>query len=177
MIKSAKKAIRAVLGNATINDEELLSTIIGVEDLLNSRPITYQTANPEDDLPLTPNHFIHGRVGGHFAPKSVDTTSFSPRSRWRRVQELVRHVWTRWMKEWIPALARRPKWNKVQEDMKKGDIVLVIEPNTPRGNWSLGRVVAVYPGADGHVRTVQLRMRGTTLVRPISKLCPLELTC
>ena len=40
MIKAAKKA-----------DEQLMSTFIGAESLSNSRPITYQTANPNDDTP------------------------------------------------------------------------------------------------------------------------------
>ncbi|MCG8047968.1 MAG: hypothetical protein N0E48_20505 [Candidatus Thiodiazotropha endolucinida] len=95
MIKSAKRAINAILGNADITDEELMTAIIGAEGLINSRPLTYQTANPSDDVPLTPNHFLHGQVGGEFAPTSVDQTSFNPRKRWRRVQELVRHFWHR----------------------------------------------------------------------------------
>ena len=44
MIKSAKKAIGAVLGNADVNDEELMSAFVGAEDLINSRPITYQSS-------------------------------------------------------------------------------------------------------------------------------------
>ena len=54
MIKAAKKAIRAILSNADINDEELMTTFIGVEALLNSRPLTYQSADSKDATPLTP---------------------------------------------------------------------------------------------------------------------------
>ena len=81
MIKAAKRAILAVLHNADINDEELHTTFVGVEDLLNSRPLTYQSSHPSDDLPLTPNHFLHGRVGGEFAPETVDTVDFVARKR------------------------------------------------------------------------------------------------
>ena len=91
MVKSAKKAIKAILGQADINDEELMTAIVGAEGLINSRPLTYQSANHADDVPLTPNHFLHGQIGGQFAPMSVDETQYSPRKRWRRVQELVRH--------------------------------------------------------------------------------------
>ena len=63
MIKSAKRAIDAILGNADINDEELMTAIIGGEGLINSRPLTYQSENPADDVRLTPNHFLHGQVG------------------------------------------------------------------------------------------------------------------
>ena len=62
MIKAAKKAIRAILRNADVNDEELTTTFVGVEALLNSRPLTYQSADPRDATPLTPNHFLHGQI-------------------------------------------------------------------------------------------------------------------
>ena len=62
-MKSAKRAIKAILGHADINDEELMTTIIRAEGLINSRPLTYQSACHIDDVPLTPNHFLHGQIG------------------------------------------------------------------------------------------------------------------
>ena len=56
-----------------------MTAFIGAEWLLNSRPITYQTANPCDETPLTPNLFRYGQVGGTFAPDSVDETEFQPK--------------------------------------------------------------------------------------------------
>ena len=76
MIKAAKKAIYAILGSADITDEELLSAIVGAEGLINSRPLTYQSADASDLIPLTPNHFLHGQVGGRFAPDSVSFVQF-----------------------------------------------------------------------------------------------------
>ena len=99
----------SVLGSADITDEELLSAFTGAEAHMNSRPLAYQSANLKDNLPLTPNHFLHGQVGGKFAPESVDKTDFHPRKRWRRVHELVRHFWHRWLQERIPTLNRRKK--------------------------------------------------------------------
>ncbi|XP_044172109.1 uncharacterized protein LOC122956527 [Acropora millepora] len=72
MIKAAKRAIFAILGSADLNDEELMTAFTGAEALINSRPLTYQSANPSDDVPLTPNHFLHGQIGSQFAPESVD---------------------------------------------------------------------------------------------------------
>ena len=83
MIKSAKRAINAILGNADITDEELMTAIIGAEGLINSRPLTYQSTDPADDVPLTPNHFLHGQIGGQFAPTTVDDTQFNLRKIWR----------------------------------------------------------------------------------------------
>ena len=109
MVKSAKRALNAIVGNADLNDEELMTALIGVEALMNSRPLTYQSAHPGDDVPLTPNHFLHGQVGGEFAPSSVDDAGFNPRQRWRRVQEVLLHFWWRWMREFLPTLSGRQK--------------------------------------------------------------------
>lgn len=174
MIKAAKKAIYAILGNADITDEELLTAFIGAEALINSRPLTYQSADSRDVVPLTPNHFLHGLVGGTFAPETVDTTDFNPRKRWRRIQELIRHFWQRWIKEWLPGLNRRNKWTKTEKDLKINDIVLVMNPNLQRGHWPLGRIVDVFPGKDKHVRVAKVKIGQNLLVRPITKLCPLE---
>ena len=70
MIKSAKRAIRAILGDAEIADEELHTTICGAEGLLNSRPITYVSSCPDDMVPLTPSYFQVGNLGGQFAPEA-----------------------------------------------------------------------------------------------------------
>ena len=175
MVQAAKRAMNAILGKAGINDEELLTAITGAEALLNSRPLTYQSASPADDAPLTPNHFLHGQIGGQFAPTSVDDTEFHPRKRWRRVQELLHHFWKRWIQEWIPGLNARKKWFKSQRDVQIGDVMIVISPDTPRGNWPLGRVLDVYPGKDGHVRVAKLQVGSGTLTRPVTKLFPLEL--
>lgn len=99
MIKSAKQAINAILGNPDLTDDELMTTIIGAESLINSQPLTYQTSDPLDEVPLTPNHFLESQIGGHFPPTAVDETDFNLRKRWRRIKELVRNFWYRWLME------------------------------------------------------------------------------
>ena len=103
MIKSAKRAIMAILNNADVKDEELVTAFCGAQVLINSGPLTYQSANIKDNVPLTPNHFLHGQMGGQFALAVVDGIPHDPKKRWWRAQELIRHFWHRWLKEWIPS--------------------------------------------------------------------------
>ncbi len=155
--------------------EELHTAVTKAEGLINSRPVTYQSANPNDIVPLTPNHFLIGQMGGNFAPTQiVDNTKFSLNQRWRRIQELIRHFWSRWMIEWLPTLQGRRKWKREQPNLKVGDVVLVVSPDTPRGSWPLGRITELFPGRDGHVRVVEVKVNGKLLRRPIAKLCPLQ---
>lgn len=81
MVKAAKKSIYGVLSCSDVTDEELITVVTGAESLLNSRPLTYQSANIKDDVTLTPNYFLHGQMGGQFAPENVDTTRLNPRRR------------------------------------------------------------------------------------------------
>ena len=69
-------------------------------------------------------------------------------------------------------LNTRPKCTDVVKDLQKGGIVLVLEPNLPRGKWPLGRIVDTYPGKDGHSRVVKVQCGEKTVVRPIHKLVP-----
>ena len=174
MVKAAKKALYAVLGNSDVTDEELITACAGVESLMNSRPLTYQSAHPQDDVPLTPNHFLHGQVGGQFAPENVDTQPFNPWKRWQKVQDLISRVWSRWLTEYLPTLRIRPKWTETVKDLKEGDVVLALEKDVPRGRWPLGRILETYPGRDGHSRVAKVQCGDRTLVRPIHKLVPLE---
>ena len=46
-----------------------------------------------------------------------------------------------------------------------GDLVLILHENLPRNLWPFGLVIRIYPGADGHVRTVQVKtLRNVRLV-------------
>ena len=58
---------------------ELMTALTEVEALINSRPLICQSTNPADDVPLTPNHFLIGQVGGDFAAQIVDKTVYNPR--------------------------------------------------------------------------------------------------
>ena len=143
--------------------------------MINSRPLTYQSANPEDTTPLTPNHFLLGQMGGNFAPEVDQGTCYNPKKRWRRIQELNRHFWHRWMTEWIPSLSARKKWFHERKNLQVNDVVLVVSSDSHRAHWPLGRVIEVYPGKDGLIRSVKLQVGDKQLVRPVVKLCPLEL--
>ena len=61
-----------------------------------------------------------------------------------------------------------------KRDVQVGEVVLVISTDTPRGKRPLERVLEVYPGDDGRVRVVKVLVGQGTLIRSVTKLCPLE---
>jgi len=66
----------ALLKDADMSDEELMTTFSGAETLIKSRPLTYQSAEVIDNIL---NHFLHGQMGGQFAPKAINEVSYNPK--------------------------------------------------------------------------------------------------
>ena len=88
------------------------------------------------------------------------------------------------MKEYLPSLIERKKWRTPKENLKVGDLVLLVDTNYRRGEWPTALVV---------VRTVRVKTMSTVatyvkrqkrrdiktsytvLTRPVTSLCRLEL--
>ena len=175
LIESAKNAIKVILGDVDVTDEELHTAICGAERLLNSRPIRYVSSDPNDLSPLTPSHFLVGEVGGPFAPEVLDhEQSYNPRKRWHHVQQLLAQFWKRWRQEFLPSLNLRKKWFHARHSLKEGDVVLIVDANASRGEWPLGRVIETYPGYDGLVSLVKVKTKNKEYLRPVHRLCPQE---
>ena len=175
MIKAAKRALRSALATAELTDEELHTAIVAAEDLINSRPLTTVSADAADLEPLTPQHFLAGRCDPPLPleEKLNATEQVHPRDRFAVVQRTVKEVWRRWLLEFVPLLNQRRKWRKTQKNIAVDEVVLCIEPDTPRGSWPLGRVRRVFPGPDSCVRVVDVEIRGKIYRRAIQRLIPL----
>ena len=97
------------------------------------------------------------------------------RSSWRAAQRLADIFWLRWVKEYLPELPHRREPHGRGHQVKIGDLVQIIDQNLPRNVWIRGRVIAVYPGPDDIVRTVDVQTKGGVLRRPVRKLVILPL--
>ena len=62
MVRSCKKAMIAIVGNRTLTDDVLSTTMCLVEQILNSRPLTSVSDDSDDLEALTPNHFLLGHA-------------------------------------------------------------------------------------------------------------------
>ena len=143
LVRSAKTALKAVLGTQTVRDEVLSTTLREVDSMLNARPLTHLRWHPSNRGPLTPNHFLLGRPHPHIPPGLFDDTGGLSRRRWLRAQKLAQQFWKRWLREYVPSLIERTKWVKKERNVAVGDVVLVVDDKSPRGNWPVGEVSKV----------------------------------
>jgi len=173
-IRTVRKVLTALLKEQTLTDEGLLTLMCEVESIVNGRPMTKISDDPRDCEALTPNHLLLLRSGPVLPPAAlVKEDQYS--SRWRQVQYLADVFWRRWLREYLPSLQQRQKWNSTKRNFAVGDVVLVVDEKSPRGTWPLGRVQEVYPNrSDGLIRRVKVKTMKSTLERPIDKIVLLE---
>lgn len=174
-IKSTKYHLRRVASNSSLTFEEFYTLLTQVEAVLNSRPLTPMSTDPNDFTPLTPAHFLIGRSLNSVADPDLTHLPESRLSRWQLIQRLHQHFWKRWSKEYISELQQRTKWKNPFKQIKEGALVLIKEDNLPPFKWKLGRVTSVHPGADQIARVATVKtLTGNTRIT-VTKLCPLPI--
>lgn len=58
MIRSIWRVLKSVLHQQQLDDDSLHTILCEVEAILNDRPITQLSEDPNDLEPLTPNHIL-----------------------------------------------------------------------------------------------------------------------
>lgn len=173
-VKSTKYHLNRVLGNCNLTFEELTTTLVQIEAILNSRPLSPLSSDPEDMTPLTPGHFLIGRPLIALPEQNFEDYPVNRLTRFQRIAQLRQHFWTRWSKEYVSELQQRVKWRSCKYSLKNNTLVLLKEDGIPPLKWKLGRVVAVHPGpSDGICRVADIRTVNGVVRRSFSKIVPL----
>lgn len=172
-IKSTKNLLYRQVGTHILTFEELSTLLCRIEAVLNSRPLTFLSLDPNeaDQCYLTPGHFTTGRMLLTPPEEEVDETlSTTIRQRWRRVQQLSQQFWRTWSHQYLHQLMQRDKWTSATKNLQPGDLVYITGIKTSPLTWPLGRIQEVYPSQDGVVRVAKIRVGNGSLTRPINKL-------
>ena len=77
------------------------------------------------------------------------------------MESLAEQFWDQLIQLFVPTMVHQSKWKREQEDLKIGDVVLVLDGVHVafKGKYRLARVVEVYPGQDGKVRKVGIAFK------------------
>ena len=170
-IKQAKVHLRRVAGLANLTFEELTTMFAQIEAVLNSRPLTAMTQDPNDLTVLTPGHFLLGREVTAIPEPSLVDHNTARLSRFQRISQLKQHFWKRWHIEYLTQLQQRRKWQKGTTSIQPGQLVIIKDENLPPLKWKLGRIVTTHPGTDGIVRSVTIKTSSGLFTRATTKIC------
>lgn len=172
-VRSTKQHLTRVLGTHVPTYEQLLTLIIRIEAVLNSRPLTALSSDPNDLEALTPGHFLIGRPLVQVPEQALHDIPDNRLKAFNWHQAMLQRFWRRWRSEYLTMLLPKSKWITSKPNIAVNDLVLINEPNAPPLEWPLGRVIKLFPGNDGVVRVVEIKTARNTLVRPVNKLCRL----
>lgn len=172
-VKSTKYHLRRVAGNTILTFEELYTLLTQIEAVLNSRPLTPMSSDPNNLIFLTPAHFLIGRIAP--ADPTLTDVPESKLSRWQLIQSLQQHFWKRWSKEYISELQQRSIKKNLTMPITEGSMVLIKEDNLLSFKWKLGRVISVHPGKDKVARVATIKTSTSTIRIATAKLCLLPI--
>ena len=170
LVRSVRRVFTSLAQKVIFTDEELVTLVAEVEAVVNSRPLTPVTFVENIERPLSPNDLLVLNPDSNL-PLAETGTADAYSKLWKRIQFYADQFWKRWVKEFLPTLLPRSKWLELKRNVSINDVVLIVDENTPRSQWPLGRIVKTYPDSKGIVRTVSIRTRSTEQKRPISKVC------
>lgn len=175
-VKCFKHHLYRVIGDLLFTFEEFNTFIIEVEAILNSRPLTAMSADPNDLIALSPAHFLIGTSLITVPEHDFTKVPISRLSNWEHIQRVKQHFWGRWSKEYLNELQQKYKWfTKEENNIKIGALVMLKEDNVPPMRWIIGRIVTLHPGDDNIVRVVTVKTNGGLYKRSIRKLALLPI--
>ena len=173
LIRTGKKLMKRMLGNARLNYEHLRTCLSYVENTMNERPLTAVTEDSGDLMPLTPAMFLRGIRNADF-PEGETLQSYFQQHYLKR-RSLQQELKQRFRSEYLSQLVQRSKEQSCKLP-KISDIMLVGSDDLKRLQWPMARIVELISGRDNVTRTARVRTQHGTLLRPIQKLYPLEVS-
>ena len=177
--------MKKTLGRAHVSLIVLETLVVEIEAVLNDRPLTYTPSELEEMDPLTPAHLLYGRRITSLPHESVDEDeldnpnfedSSSINRRAKQQALTLQHFRSRWKHEYLTSLREHHKTTGTKRQKVKVGEVVLIQDDTPRIGWRLAVIEELIEGKDGLVRAPHIRIAQGRTNRPISKLCPLEVS-
>ena len=175
MIGIARRIFNAMMlqmSNPRLTHEVLVTFMAEVCAIMNARPLTTVSTDPENPELLSPNMLLTQKI--------VETVNFEfddkdmYRAQWRRVQVLAEMFWKKWRQEYLASLQARRKWTSPQRNIKKGDIVLMKDRDVARNVWPMALVTGTAESDDGLTRKVHLKAwrdgQPHTFERPVTEV-------
>lgn len=180
LIKEVKRSVAYVMNDRKLNATAFNIALHDAAHRINNRPLTHNAVSADDATILTPHLLAKGRNGWPYLPglqSSLVTDGSCDRLLYRRGRAVADEIMRKFYTLYLPILTKRVKWFKDQKPIKKGDLVLLIEPNETRKEWKRARVVRIYKGKDGRTRVadVELPDKKVKKYRSIQRLAKIEI--
>lgn len=157
-------------------DELLLSMLLEVENIINSRPLAYVPLDNVDMEAITPNHFLIGSSNGMKPMAACNDSGIILKQHWHASQQYANIFWKKWINEYLPTLTCRSKWHERSRPLRQGDLVIVVDSLLSRNTWVRGKIIETTLAKDGQVRRAKVLTKNGIMERPATKLAILDVS-
>ncbi len=148
-----KNVLRTTIGSQVVTEEVIITVLIEVEGIFNSKPLGHTASKVADINPVTPNYLLMGWPDNFLPPVVYPATELTGRRRWRQSQVLANQFWSSFIRNYLPTLQSRSKWHSEIGNLASGYVVMLVDPQVPRALWLVGKVMKTFPGSDCRIRT------------------------
>ena len=189
MIKTIKLCLYKAVGRKAVEFYYLLTLLSDIQNVINSRPLTYRCSSDMGIDIISPVNFISSYIkegtilrmaedesSTFFNPPSNSEIVSSLRIRDDMLQRFRRLFYNKYLLSLMEQCKDLYQWD-FENKIKVGDIVLIKNPAKTCLYWPLGRVLSLNIGDDGNVRFVNLKKGdGSNHTHSIKYLYPIELS-
>ena len=124
------------IGKVQLTWAELEDVLLGIELILNNRPLTY--IEKEIDYPiLAPNSLIFGRDVNFPDAAPHESESENIKKRHKYIKRCKEALWKRWKLEYLVALRERHNLKNKDKTFKinVGDVLMIKGEDKTRAHW------------------------------------------
>lgn len=121
------------MSNQCLSVPEFLTVCCEVSNLLNENPIGAKLSVDSTIDVLTPNSLLLGWATAS-SPSGWQPYGTSIATHYHLIQSVVENFWKRWIELYAPALEVQCKWHTASCNLRPGDVVIVADNNTLRGD-------------------------------------------
>ena len=154
LVQTIKASLATTISKKVLTLEEFTTIVKEAENIVNSRPLTYQSDNSKD-IPLTPSQLAWGRnltlmppLLHPGDPLDEDYDAKATRAQYIVLSNALECFRKRWHKKYLISL-REKHCNQCAENpshhLRVGQLVMVKHDNLHCIEWPLGVITAVYP--------------------------------
>ncbi|GFX28542.1 integrase catalytic domain-containing protein [Trichonephila clavipes] len=154
LVRTVKELLKRTLGRSVLKYDELYTVLCDCESIINCRPLTYVSENPEELIPLTPSMFLISNKNSNIEDiEELNSNSLNKRIKYR--SKLLKDLRQRFTNEYLSQLIQKHN-EKESRDPQIGEVVLVGDDNKKRLFWALAKIIELIPGRDGKIRTIHM---------------------
>lgn len=107
--------------------------------MLNSKILSYISADVADPDPIAPIIFLMGLQDSSLPQAMFTNNNLICRCSWCHSQILADHFWASFIRDYLLGLQQCGKWQGEVENMNVGQVVMVVDPQSPCALWPVGK--------------------------------------